>query len=151
MNIASAQIPTVIDGKLFVDDRGTLSFLNELSFNGIKRFYVVENHTKNFVRAWHGHMKEAKAFVAIEGSFLLGAVEMSDNLNPSKNSEVTRVVLSASNPQAFLVPPGFANGLMSLSEGAKLIVFSSSTLEESQGDDYRFPYDYWNIWQIENR
>ena len=151
MNLNSVQSPTILDGASFVDDRGSLKFLNDFSLFGIKRFYIIENHSKGFIRAWHGHLIEAKAFVPIQGSFLLGAVAMSDSSNPSKDAEVTRKVLDASNPQALLIPPGFANGLMSLTEGAKLLVFSSTTLDESQGDDYRFPYDYWDIWKIENR
>lgn len=151
MVLDSIDKPIMLDGKRFTDDRGTLLFVNELSLIGFKRFYIVENHSKQFIRAWHGHLKEAKAFIPIEGSFLVGAVPMTDKNNPNKELEVCRRVLNASNPQAFLIPAGFANGLMSLTEGAKLLVLSSTTLEESQGDDYRFPYDYWNIWAIENR
>jgi dTDP-4-dehydrorhamnose 3,5-epimerase-like enzyme len=143
--------PTLLDGKRYVDERGTLLFLNELSLSGFKRFYVIENHSKSFVRAWHGHLKEAKAFIPIHGSFLVGAVSMTDIVYPDKDIEISRTVLDSSIPQALLIPAGFANGLMSLSEGAKLLVLSNATLEESQGDDYRFPYDYWDIWKIENR
>jgi hypothetical protein len=118
---------------------------------GFKRFYLIENHSKGFIRAWHGHLKEAKAFIPLQGSFLVGAVPMTDSATPSKDVEISRQVLNSSTPQAFLVPPGFANGLMSLTDCAKLLVFSTSSVEESQKDDFRFPYDYWDIWKIENR
>jgi len=143
--------PKLVDGKKFYDDRGSLLFVNELVLNNYKRFYVVENHSKGFIRAWHGHLKEAKVFLAIEGSFLVGAVHITDPHNPSRETKVLRTVLNSDAPQALLIPPGYANGLMSLSESAKLLVLSSSSLEESQGDDYRFPYNYWDIWAIENR
>ena len=49
-----------ITGNISTDDRGSLKFINDFNFDGIKRFYQVQNHCKNFIRAWHGHIKEAK-------------------------------------------------------------------------------------------
>jgi hypothetical protein len=40
---------------------------------------------------------------------------------------------------------------MNLSADAILLVYSSTSLEESKGDDYRFEFDYWNPWEIEQR
>ena len=40
---------------------------------------------------------------------------------------------------------------MTLTDDAIVQFFSTSTLEESKGDDIRFPYDKWNIWNIEYR
>ena len=34
-----------------VDDRGTVSFVNDFDFNNVKRFYQVENHRRGFIRA----------------------------------------------------------------------------------------------------
>ena len=48
-------------------------------------------------------------------------------------------------------PAGFANGFMSLTEGAKIVFFSTSTLQESLGDDIRFPARTWDPWTIEER
>jgi dTDP-4-dehydrorhamnose 3,5-epimerase len=56
--------------------------------------------------------------------------------------------MSSSNPAAFYIPAGYANGFMTLSDDTQILVFSSTTLEESQGDDYRFEFDYWNPWEI---
>jgi len=142
---------SLIQGKNYVDDRGSLLFVNELDLSSYRRFYVIENHSRNFIRAWHGHMRERKVFVPIEGSFLVGIVPLTSVDNPEKNVEVRRTVLTAGNPMALVIPAGHANGLMGLSENAKLLVFSSSTTAESQDDDFRYPYDYWDIWTIENR
>jgi hypothetical protein len=57
--------PTVISGGRATDDRGALGFINDLSLADFKRFYTVENHEVGFVRAWHGHLKEAKAIVVV--------------------------------------------------------------------------------------
>jgi dTDP-4-dehydrorhamnose 3,5-epimerase-like enzyme len=73
---------------------------------------------------------------------------MTDKVSPDKDQEITRVVLDSRKPSALYVPKGYANGFMSLSQNALLLILSSTTLEESQGDDYRFPFDYWNPWQV---
>jgi len=143
--------PTLIKGGKAVDDRGSLGFVNDFLINDFKRFYTVENHEQGFIRAWHGHMKESKAIIAIKGSILVGAVQMTDTTNPDKNQAVSRFVLSSDTPSVLVVPAGFANGFKTLSKDAIVLFLSSSTLEDSQGDDFRFPFDYWNPWTIESR
>jgi dTDP-4-dehydrorhamnose 3,5-epimerase len=142
------KIPTIFPGGCAVDDRGELSFINGFPLNNFKRFYTVSNHSQGFIRAWHGHLLESKVFFVLKGSILACAVKMSDKVSPDKNQEVERRVLSAKNPSGFFIPAGYANGFMSLTEDAQLMVFSSTTLEESQGDDYRFAFDYWNPWEV---
>ena len=143
--------PTLIKGGKAVDDRGSLGFVNDFLVNGFKRFYTVENHEQGFIRAWHGHMKESKAIIAIKGSILVGAVQMTDTKNPDKSEKVSRFVLSSSLPSAVFVPKGYANGFMTLTDDALILIFSSSELKDSLDDDYRFDFDYWNPWIIEPR
>jgi dTDP-4-dehydrorhamnose 3,5-epimerase-like enzyme len=143
--------PTLIKGGLAVDDRGSLMFANEFHFEGVKRFYVIENHQPQFVRAWHGHKKEAKYFIPIKGSFIVGAVPVDNWDHPNKELLPFRITLSEHSPQILAIPPGYANGLMNLTPGAKLLVLSTSTLDESKGDDFRYPGRYWDIWKIEER
>ena len=143
--------PEVIDGGLAVDDRGSVLFVNDLSLKSFRRFYLISNHMAGFVRAWHGHKLESKVLVVVRGTMLIGAVQVDDWISPSRKAEVMRVVLSASKPSALSIPPGFANGSMSLTQDAQLLVFSNSSVEESQNDDYRFPADYWDIWTVEQR
>jgi dTDP-4-dehydrorhamnose 3,5-epimerase len=40
---------------------------------------------------------------------------------------------------------------MSLTDDTRLIFFSTSTLEESKGDDVRYDARHWDIWTIEER
>ena len=143
--------PTLIKGGKAVDDRGFLSFINDFNLESFKRFYIVQNHEKGFIRAWHGHKKEAKGIVAVRGSIIVGAVKMTNEIQPDKNQEPHRFVLSAETPAILVVPNGYANGFKTLTEDALVLIFSSSFLEESKDDDYRFSYDYWNIWDIEPR
>jgi dTDP-4-dehydrorhamnose 3,5-epimerase len=145
------KIPTVFQGNKVFDDRGSLGFINGFNISDFKRFYLIENHSVNFIRAWHGHLKESKAIIMVRGEALVCAVELDNAINPNKSNEVTRIVLSATSPSALYIPAGYANGFMTLTSDAKLLVFSSTTVEESQGDDYRFPYDYWNPWEITPR
>ena len=70
----TADTPQLISGNLVVDDRGQVAFVNDFTFEGVKRFYVVSNHRQGFVRAWHAHRREAKYVTALQGAALVGAV-----------------------------------------------------------------------------
>jgi dTDP-4-dehydrorhamnose 3,5-epimerase len=143
--------PELVRGALSVDDRGEVGFVNDFAFGDVKRFYTVSNHTTGFVRAWHGHRREAKYVLAVSGSALVCCVEIDDWESPSQDLAVQRFVLSDRSPSVLHVPAGYVNGFMTLTRGAKLMFFSTSTLEESLGDDIRFPARYWDPWQVEER
>jgi dTDP-4-dehydrorhamnose 3,5-epimerase len=143
--------PELIQGAAAVDDRGEVAFVNDFTFEGVKRFYTVSNHRPGFVRAWHGHRHEAKYVMAVAGSVLVCCVAVDDWDAPSRDLEVKRFVLSARKPSVLRVPPGYANGFMTLTPDAKLIFFSTSTLDESVDDDIRFPARYWDPWEVEER
>ncbi len=143
--------PILMGGGLAVDDRGHVGFVNDFAFRGVRRFYTVSNHRANFVRAWHGHKKEAKYVTAVAGAAIVAAVRI-DNWNyPSRDLEVERFVLSANKPSVLFIPAGYANGFMSLTDDLKLMFFSTSTLEESTVDDIRFDSRLWDVWQVIER
>lgn len=145
--------PTLIRGDIAVDERGAVIFVNDFNFSGVKRFYMVENISTDIIRAFHGHLKEAKYVFVVFGSAILVAVGMDDIKSPDKKNEVYRFILSARKPAILYIPPGYANGFRALEPNTKIIFFSTATLEESKNDDFRFPYDYWGkeIWEVENR
>ncbi|MDD5638848.1 MAG: dTDP-4-dehydrorhamnose 3,5-epimerase family protein [Candidatus Pacebacteria bacterium] len=145
--------PNIIEGGLAIDDRGQLTFVNDFNFSDIKRFYVVENFSQDVIRAFHGHLKEGKYAFVVSGSAIVAAVEMDNTIKPNKSNEVYRFILSSRKPNILYIPAGYANGFRAIEKNTKIIFFSTSSLEESKGDDYRFPYDYWGkeIWQVENR
>lgn len=134
----------VINGGVAVDDRGSVRFVNDFNFDSVKRFYQVSNHKIGFIRAWHAHEKEGKFVYVTKGSALIGAVNLD-------NEKITKQVLSAQSPKVLYIPPGYANGFKSLEEDTIILFFSTSTLEDSLGDDIRFPYDKWNIWEEDYR
>ena len=138
-------------GSTFIDERGKLSFCNDFDLSNYKRFYDIQNFNINFIRAWHGHKHEKKAVFVRKGNILLGLVKIDDFQNPSKKLNVNKVFLSAEKPMIVEIPDGYANGFMNLSSDTIVTFYSNKSLSESANDDYRFPYDYWNIWNIEYR
>lgn len=134
----------LINGGIAVDDRGSVRFVNDFNFDGVKRFYQVENHRRGFIRAWHGHKKEGKYVYVTSGSALVGIVNM-------ETEEISKFVLSDKSPKILWIPPGYYNGFKSLEENTKILFLSTSTLEESLGDDIREEHNRWNIWEEEYR
>jgi len=141
--------PKLIDGGVFVDDRGPLRFVNEFDFKGVKRFYQVENHERGFIRAWHGHKKEGKYVYVPKGSAWIGLIDMDDNKGHIQEGE--KYVLSSDTPKILYIPPGYYNGFQTLEENTILLFFSTTTIEESKGDDYRKPYEEFPIFNKEYR
>ena len=150
-NGVALELPRLMEGNLAVDDRGGVGFVNEFDFAGVKRFYSVSNHRAGFVRAWHAHRREAKYVTVLRGSAIVGAVQIDDWDLPSRESHVHRYVLSAHKPSVLYIPAGYANGFMSLTDDALLTFFSTSSLEESRGDDIRYDARHWDIWSVIER
>jgi dTDP-4-dehydrorhamnose 3,5-epimerase len=143
--------PELLRGDLSVDDRGEVSYVNGFDFADVRRFYSVTNHRAGFVRAWHGHRHEVKYVLAVGGAALVCCIEIDDWDDPSDDLEVARFVLTDRKPAILRVPAGYVNGFMTLTDDTKLVFFSSSTLEESSGDDIRFPARRWDPWSVEER
>jgi dTDP-4-dehydrorhamnose 3,5-epimerase len=144
---------SLIDGGLAVDDRGSLIYANEFNFYGVKRFYQVSNFSTSTIRAFHGHQNEAKYVYVAKGSAIVAAVELDKMESPSKKLQIHRYIISDRNPKILFIPPKHANGFRPLEEDTQIIFFSTSSLEESKDDDYRYPANYWGeeIWEVENR
>jgi dTDP-4-dehydrorhamnose 3,5-epimerase len=126
-------------GGIAVDDRGSVRFVNDFNFENVKRFYQVENHRQGFIRAWHGHKKEGKYVYVATGTALIGVVNM-------ETETIQKYVLSDKQPRILFIPPNHYNGFKNLEENTSVIFFSTTTLEESLGDDIRQAHDKWDIW-----
>ena len=135
----------ILNGGISVDDRGSVRFVNDFNFSDVKRFYQVENHDINYIRAWHGHKKEGKYVYVPSGSALIGIVDL------ETEEIVQKIVLSAKQPKVLFIPPNCANGFMNLENNTNILFFSTSTLEESLNDDIRYQYNKWDIWQKDYR
>ncbi len=138
----------LIQGGVSCDDRGSVRFVNDFDpmTLGVRRFYQVQNYKAGYIRAFHGHLKEGKYVYVSRGAALVVATEMvkNDFDNWELNANIQRVVLNAETPKIWYIPPGYANGFKTLTDDATLIFYSTSTLEESKGDDIRFDWDYLN-------
>lgn len=146
--------PFLVDGGSTIDDRGIVSFMNDPQFSAIKRFYVVENFSTDTVRAFHGHLKEEKYVYVVSGSALVVLSEIVQHGNDEPLLKDThKFVLSAKRPQILYIPAGYANGFRCLEQDTKVMFFSTSTLEESKNDDFRFSYAFWGdqIWRTHSR
>lgn len=134
----------IFNGGLSVDDRGTVMYANDFDFKDVKRFYMVQNHSKGFVRAWHGHKKEGKYVLVVKGAIQLFIIPMDDD-SPEG------FVLSALKPQVLFIPPRHYNGFKTLTDDAQVMFFSTTTMEESKDDDFRESATKWDLWGIEWR
>lgn len=143
--------PKLLKGGLVADDRGEVGFVNDFNFDKVKRFYTISNHSRGFIRAWHGHKKESKYFHVIKGAAIICAVEIDNWDKPNDKLKIHRFVLSEKTPSVLFIPAGYANGSKSLTDDCKIIVFSTSSLDDSLKDDIRFPAQYWNPWEVEER
>lgn len=140
-----------LEGEICVDDRGQLLFCNKFDMKAVRRFYLVSNHEAKFIRAWHAHKKEAKFVLVISGVALVAAVKIDNWDCPNKNAQIYRYILSDKKPGILAIPAGYANGFMTLVPDTRVMFFSTATVEQSKGDDYRYDAYYWNPWEITPR
>lgn len=133
------------EGNLFEDHRGKVAFVNDFSFEGIERFYVIANSEENPIRAWQGHKLDSKNFYCVSGSFKIGFVAIDDWENPSLDLKVETVILTATKSRVLHIPAGYANAIVALEKNSKLISFSSLPLNKSKEDDVRFAPTTWKI------
>ena len=141
----------ITTGGTSVDDRGTVRFVNDFTFDRVKRFYTVSNHSRGFVRAWHGHKYEEKWVHVVHGVVLFAFAHIPDFDNVPERLPGSRTVLTADNPSVLHIPGGYIHGFKTLVDAATVMFFSSMTLEESKKDDYRLPAHQWDVWEVEER
>ena len=147
--VLSSMDPIFFESNSSSDERGTVSFTNDLNLQKAIRTYKVENSQLKTVRAWHGHKVEEKWVNVEQGEFLVCVVKVDDFTSPSKDSEIQTYKMSPKDGFLY-IPPNFANGAMNLTEDNAIRYYSSSTLEESLNDDFRFESNYWDPWSQHN-
>jgi len=139
--------PEVYDIPMYQDDRGFVYCVrDELISDMIQRTYVVENHSRGLVRAWHGHRRGDTYMHVLSGAVKLAAMNM-DN-----DEDITSVVLTERKPQLFYIPAGFYNGAVSLTDNTKILVYSTLTFDMVKSDDHRLIWTVnKDIWGVDNR
>jgi dTDP-4-dehydrorhamnose 3,5-epimerase len=132
----------IISGSVSVDNRGFIRYVNEFSFDNVKRFYQVGNHNINFVRGWYGHDKEDLHVYVPRGTANFGVVDMSDE------EQKRTYVLSEQRPRILHIPPGYWRAFKMLEQYTCVIFFSNLTLKESQHGLKRKQWNEWNVWSV---
>lgn len=140
-------LPNIISGGRFADERGKVFFVNDFHMDICKRFYQITHDKIEFVRAWQGHKLESKWFYCVKGSFEVKLIKVDSWDNPSKDSEIYHVEIREDKTEVLHIPPGYVNGFRALEKGSSFLIFSDVNLEDSKADDIRFPKDYWDIWK----
>lgn len=137
----------MISGGSHEDVRGSLNYVNDFEFKGIKRFYQIIQRSTSVVRAWQGHKIEHKYFYVSSGAFLVACTEIDNWEAPSESLKASHYTLSSATPAILSVPPGFANGIKALEKNSTLMVFSNLSLEDSTHDRFSFDSSLWLEWQ----
>lgn len=145
--------PYAVEVAIKGDDRGTfIPFLN--STNNlpdqqglqIKRMYYVYNYGKGIIRGFHFHQQEWKYFIIVSGAAKFVAI------NPNDEKDQFSFISSARKPTMVVIPPGYANGWISLEDNTILVCGSTASFEESLADDNRMdPYKFGDVWTVKAR
>jgi dTDP-4-dehydrorhamnose 3,5-epimerase-like enzyme len=136
---------SIIKGGVYCDVRGTLSHVNDFNMEKVKRFYIVENTIENPKRAWQAHQLETKWFYVLKGSFLVGLVKPDNWKNPSKDLKVETIILNELESKILHIPPGYANGIVTLEVGSKLLIFSDFDIKKAASDNIKFDINTWQL------
>jgi len=138
--------PELIKGNNHSDNRGTLSYFNDLDLTEVKRFYIIEHPETKIIRAWQGHKIEQKWFHILNGTFKMIIVKVDNWDHPSDTLNFKEYNLTAKENIVIHVPGGYATGFQANEAGSRLMVFSDKSLDDSKNDDYRFPKELWYKW-----
>lgn len=136
--------PTLISGNCHKDQRGQLFYNNDFDTTCIKRMYVIENHSVDFVRAWQGHKVEQRWFSAIQGCFKIQLIAIDNWEKPTENSTKLEYILESASLDVLHIPAGYVISIQALEKKSKLVVMADYHLGELN-DEFRYPTDYFTI------
>lgn len=135
----------IVGGK-HSDNRGIITFFNQLDLAPIKRVYFIEHPDVSFVRAWQGHQRESKWIKVLVGSFKVILVKPDNWEMPSIDLAYEEYVLSQDENEILFIPGGYATGFQALKSNSKMMILSDFSTNESKGDDFRFDLNLWYNW-----
>lgn len=136
--------PNLISGNCHQDERGQLFYNNDFDLASIKRMYVIENHSVDFVRAWQGHKAEQRWFSAVQGRFKIQLIAVDNWDTPSENLPRIEYHLHSEKLDILHIPAGYISSIQALEKKSKLVVMSDYHLGELN-DEFRYPTDYFTI------
>lgn len=136
--------PKLINGNCHSDQRGTLLYNNDFDASLIKRIYIIENESTQFIRGWQGHQIEERWFSVVSGKFKIQLIKIDNWETPSVNLEVFTYLIDSEKLNVLHVPKGYVSSIQSLELNSKLLVMADYLLGEMK-DEYRFDIDYFKI------
>lgn len=140
----------MIEGGIFVDDRGRISHVNSLDMSEIERFYVIHQSDISVIRAWHAHQFEKKWFYAVKGSFTIALVKIDNWEEPSIDLVPEVYQLTAADSHILYAPEGYANGVKANEPDSVLLVYSNKKLTVALNDSWRYDKNMWMDWNAKN-
>lgn len=136
----------LIEGEIYKDDRGMITSLNDFSFEGVQRYYLIHHLNDRVVRGWHAHQFEKKWFYCVKGLFTLAFVKIDNWENPSMNLEPEIFYLSAEKSEIICLPEGYANCIKANEPDSILLVYSGKKLKDALNDSWRYDSSFWVDW-----
>lgn len=130
-------LPHIINGDIFLDNRGKLLSCNQFDMSRVKRMYLIENINSNYIRGWKGHKIETRWFFATKGSIIINTILISDLEKTIPSPIIKTFKLNEDNLNVLEVPPGYATSIKQYSNGDRICVYADYPLGAS-GDDLRW-------------
>ena len=135
------QLRKIIKGDSFTDIRGTINFNNSFDASQIKRMYIIQNSSVNFIRGWQGHKVEQRWFSALQGSFRIKLIKIDDWNTPSKSLVYQEIRLEAKTLDILHIPQGYVTSIQSIKNNSKLLVMADYAIGEIE-DEQRYDLNY---------
>ncbi len=136
--------PKLINGSCHSDQRGVLLYNNDFDASLIRRMYIIENASLQFIRGWQGHRLEQRWFSAASGKFKIQLIKIDNWEKPSVDLEVFSYLIDSDKLDVLHIPKGYVSSIQSLEFNSKLLVMADYLLGEVQ-DEYRYDIDYFKI------
>jgi dTDP-4-dehydrorhamnose 3,5-epimerase len=138
-------IPSVIEGHIFSDHRGVVTFINDFDLTPVCRMYRITHTNTQVFRGWQGHQVEHKWFHCIYGAFIIYVVQPDSWKTPSGLEKIETYTLTSDKVEVLHVPGGYVTGIKALVRQSSMLVYSDLDLNASKLDDYRFEPVQWGI------
>jgi dTDP-4-dehydrorhamnose 3,5-epimerase-like enzyme len=136
----------IIEGEIFVDERGKINSLNNFTFDDVQRIYFIHHPDKSIIRGWHGHKHEKKWFYCVKGEFVLGIIKPDNWENPDPDLKPEIFNLSEAHSKIICVPEGYTNSIKAITDNSTLLVLSAKKVPEAYADSWRYNKDLWIDW-----
>lgn len=128
--------PFIIEGFVYKDHRGEVTYNNAFNLADIQRVYTIQNLNSKSHRGWKGHIIENRWFFCSQESTEIRVRKIDEKSNTLEDIEES-FILNSSTLDVLFVPKGYATMIIQQSFEAKVVVFSDYSFETKE-KDYRW-------------